>query len=211
MAKVKMTIILETISEGGHIDTDGLHTALWVAAGGLLFDGKIISAGEGLYLNSFINDRPSAVPGSKLVRFVVDPDEDTGITSANRRVLMERILGPLPGDQFLRLDQVSFPPGARAYRHVHPGPGIRYLTKGSLEIRSDHGVENIAMGEAWFEDANSPVLAVAASDQPTAFVRAMILPLQFLGKPSISYLDSSDDDKPKLQTNKRFFDQPIEI
>ena len=32
----------------------------------------------------------------------------------------------------LRCDRVDFPPGGVAYRHTHPGPGIRYLLFGSI-------------------------------------------------------------------------------
>lgn len=111
----------------------------------------------------------------------------------------------------MRMDQVSFPIGARAYRHVHPGPGIRYLTEGELAVQSDHGTEQMETGKAWFEDANSPVRATASQLQSTAFVRTMVLPIEYLGKPTITYLNSEDDDKPRLQTNTRFFDQPIDF
>ena len=117
----------------------------------------------------------------------------------------------MEGKVFLRLDQINFPPGACAYRHIHPGAGIRYLTCGELEIQSDHGSESMAAGSAWFEDANSPVKAVASQTEPTAFVRAMVLPVEYFGKPTINYLDRADDNKPKLQTNTRFFDQPIDL
>ena len=34
----------------------------------------------------------------------------------------------------MRHDRVDFRPGGVAYRHTHPGPGIRFLLHGSLRI-----------------------------------------------------------------------------
>ena len=39
----------------------------------------------------------------------------------------------------LRCDRVDFPPGGVAYRHTHPGPGIRYLLFGRIRIESQIG------------------------------------------------------------------------
>ena len=114
------------------------------------------------------------------------------------------------GEAVLRLDQINFPPGACAYRHTHPGPGIRYLVEGELEIVSDQHRQVMATGSAWFEDANSPVRATAGA-APASFVRAMVLPIDFLGKPTLNILSPEDATKPRLQTNKRFFDQVIRL
>ena len=40
------------------------------------------------------------------------------------------------GQWVMRCDRVDFPPGAIAYRHVHPGPGIRRLLHGELRIEA---------------------------------------------------------------------------
>ena len=41
------------------------------------------------------------------------------------------------GDGWLmRHDRIDFPAGGIAYRHTHPGPGIRYLLSGSVRIES---------------------------------------------------------------------------
>ena len=39
------------------------------------------------------------------------------------------------GPALFRLDEVRFPQGAIAYRHVHAGPGTRVLIQGELEIK----------------------------------------------------------------------------
>ncbi|WP_420402361.1 cupin domain-containing protein [Nisaea sp.] len=120
-------------------------------------------------------------------------------------------LGLAPGEYVFRLDTVGFPPGAIAYRHVHPGPGYRYLVEGALEIRTDDHSTAIAPGEAWFEETNSPVTAFNVPDRESRFVRAHMLPRDYLGKPSIKYLNDEDHDKPKLQTNHRFREHIVRI
>lgn len=143
---------------------------------------------------------------------------ETGADILQFRLSAKAEGGALLAEQFhwsgaegvFRLDQVSFPPGARAYRHTHPGPGIRCLTDGELQIRSDHHTELMTPLSAWFEDAESPVRATAG-DMPTAFVRAMVLPMEFLGKPTLNILDPADAAKPRLQRNRRFFDQVVRL
>lgn len=117
-----------------------------------------------------------------------------------------------PGQNSLfRLDSVGFPPGARAYRHVHPGPGIRYLVDGELEVRGDQHSQTIAAGQAWFEAANSPVTAICPDDRPSRFMRAHLLPVDYWGKATIRYLDDEDSEKPKLQTTHRFCEHLVAL
>ena len=100
-----------------------------------------------------------------------------------------------------RLDRVDFPPGGVAYRHVHPGPGIRRILHGELTIdREGDASQTYRTGEAWFEGADDPVLATASATQDTAFVRVMLLPPEWAGRRTIRYLDPVDDDRPRLQT-----------
>jgi quercetin dioxygenase-like cupin family protein len=109
----------------------------------------------------------------------------------------------------MRCDRVDFEPGGIAYRHVHPGPGIRYLLFGEITIDS-LGVEHtLGPGEAWFERGPDPVLATTAPDEPSAFVRVMLLPVQFAGQRTIRYVDPADADKPKTQRATIFLEQPV--
>lgn len=111
----------------------------------------------------------------------------------------------------LRCDRVDFPPGGIAYRHTHPGPGIRCLLFGSIRIESG-GESNVYEPlEAWFESGPEPVLAFASEDEETAFVRVMLVPREWQGKRTIRYVDSADEDKPRLQRATVFFDEPIEL
>ena len=99
-----------------------------------------------------------------------------------------------------RLDRVDFPPGGIAYRHVHPGPGIRRILHGELTVDRDDGEpRTYRAGGAWFEGADDPVLATASATQDTAFVRVMLLPVEWAGRRTIRYLDPADEARPRLQ------------
>ncbi|HEY7621409.1 MAG TPA: hypothetical protein VH834_16635, partial [Solirubrobacteraceae bacterium] len=61
-------------------------------------------------------------------------------------------------DWLMRCDRVDFGPGGIAYRHTHPGPGIRYLLFGAITIDSLGAEHTFGPGEAWFERGPDPVL-----------------------------------------------------
>ena len=115
------------------------------------------------------------------------------------------------GEWVVRCDRVEFPPGGVAYRHVHPGPGIRRLLYGQLTIESDAGTRTYETGEAWFEGADEPVLATASSSEETAFVRILLLPVAWAGRRTIRYLDPADDAKPKTQRAELLLEAPLPV
>ncbi len=110
-----------------------------------------------------------------------------------------------------RCDRVEFPSGGVAYRHVHPGPGIRRLLHGELTIDSPDGVRRYRYEEAWFEGADHPVLATASMTDETAFVRVLLLPEEWAGRRTIRYLDPADEEKPKLQCATVLLEEPLEL
>jgi quercetin dioxygenase-like cupin family protein len=115
-----------------------------------------------------------------------------------------------PSTQWLmRCDRVDFQPGGIAYRHTHPGPGIRYLLFGSITIDSEGEQHTYGPGEPWFERGPDPVLATTSPDEPSAFVRVMVLPAEWAGKRTIKYVDPADADKPKTQKATIFSESPV--
>ncbi len=110
-----------------------------------------------------------------------------------------------------RCDRIDFPPGGIAYMHTHPGPGIRYLLHGELQIRTLGKVAIYGPGGIWFEQAGDPILAVASPDEETAFVRVLLIPAEWEGKRTIRYVDPADEEKPKLQRPTVFFDHALEL
>jgi hypothetical protein len=113
-------------------------------------------------------------------------------------------------ERIVRCDRIDFPPGGIAYRHTHPGGGIRRLLFGSIHIDAPGHAATYGPGDAWFEGAGYPVLATASDIEPTAFVRVMLLPAEWEDKRTIRYLDPADEEKPKLQRPTVFFDRHLE-
>jgi hypothetical protein len=115
------------------------------------------------------------------------------------------------GCWIVRCDRIDFPPGGVAYRHTHPGPGIRCLLFGSIRIESGGETHEYGPLDPWFEAGPEQVLAVAAETEPTAFVRVMLLPDEWEGRRTIRYVDPADEAKPKLQRATVFFDRPLAV
>jgi quercetin dioxygenase-like cupin family protein len=136
-------------------------------------------------------------------------------TLGEQRGVGERLAASVALDRdvewLLRCDRVDFPPGGIAYRHTHPGPGIRFLLHGSIRIESGGEAHVYQQFEPWFEAGPEPVLAVASEAEETAFVRAMLVPREWAGRRTIRYVDPADEDKPKLQRATVFFDEPLEL
>jgi quercetin dioxygenase-like cupin family protein len=115
------------------------------------------------------------------------------------------------GEWIVRCDRIDFPPGGVAHLHTHPGPGIRCLLFGAIRVESGGETHEYGPLEAWFERGPEPVLATASETEPTAFVRALLLPREWEGKRSIRYVDPADEDKPKLQRPTVFFDRLLAL
>jgi len=111
----------------------------------------------------------------------------------------------------LRCDRVDFPPGGIAYRHTHPGPGIRCLLFGRITIETAGRSASHGPLGAWYESGAEPVRAVASPEEATAFARVMLLPREWRGLRSIRYVDPADGERPKLQQAKVYFDVDVEL
>jgi quercetin dioxygenase-like cupin family protein len=172
-------------------------------------------------------DRPDGVetePGNSVVYDVDANEARFGAARVAGRALVWELAGfaaedaalsavvtPGPGDWLMRCDRVDFPPGGIAYRHTHPGPGIRCLLHGSIRIESGGETHEYGPFEPWFESGPEPVLATASAAGETAFVRVLLLPREWEGKRTIRYVDPADEEKPKLQRATVFLDVPIRL
>ena len=149
---------------------------------------------------------PATVDGRALVwELAADDGEPTGALLSARVTLDES------AEWVVRCDRVDFPPGSVAYRHVHPGPGIRCLLRGSLRVETAGHTAEYGPGEAWFESGPEPVYAAASPDEATAFVRVMLLPAEWAGRRTIRYVDAADGDKPKRQTASILLEEPLRV
>lgn len=111
----------------------------------------------------------------------------------------------------VRCDRIDFPLGGIAYTHTHPGPGIRYLLQGEIEITTEGRSTFHSAGSAWFEPGPEPVHAAASQHHDTSFVRVLVLPAEWEGKRTIRYVNPEDEDLPKLQKATVYFDHPIDL
>jgi hypothetical protein len=166
-----------------------------------------VEAGEGKLAYSIERDEaafgPVSVEGHALVWRL--EAEEAGDALLSHEVELD------PAIEWLwRCDRVDFPPGGIAYLHTHPGPGIRYLLGGALEVHTAGRSTTYRRGAAWFESGPEPVLALASPDEDTAFVRAMLLPREWEGRRTIRYLDLADEAKPKLQRATVFLERPLD-
>lgn len=163
-------------------------------------------------------------PGNRVLYDVARNEAHAGAARAEGRALVwelgegagadallaaEVVLDPAI-EWLMRCDRVDFPPGGVAYRHTHPGPGIRYLLFGSIRIETGGHAETYGPRGAWFESGPEPVYAIASESESSAFVRVMLLPREWEGRRTIRYVDPADEEKPKLQRATIFLETPIE-
>src|SRR5271170_6561248 len=150
--------------------------------------------------------------GATVWRWELTADDAGGAPAGAGFVSREKLaatLDTLPkGPVLLRGDSVAFHAGGRAYLHRHQGPGIRCLIEGGIRIDTHGHSTSYGPGGAWYESGPEPVFAQAA-DRPSRFVRVMILPMAYLARSSVEYLNEEDKAKPKTQTYKIYADMPI--
>ena len=144
------------------------------------------------------------VPGPALCWELVDDDAGGAGAALAARVSLD---GSQPW--LMRCDRVDFPPGAVAYRHVHPGPGIRRLLFGELTVTTAGATTTHRAGDPWFESGPEPVYAESCATEPSAFVRVMLLPAEWAGRRTIRYTDRADADRPARQRARVYLEEPL--
>ena len=145
----------------------------------------------------------AASTDARLWRWELRPDTARG-AKLGREITLP------PGEYLVRCDRVDFPLGGVAYTHTHEGPGIRVLLSGRFRVEVDGHEQRIGPGEPWFERGPDPVYAEASPEEPTSFVRVMVLPRALLGRSSIRYVRPEDQARPKTQTYTVFVDAPVD-
>jgi quercetin dioxygenase-like cupin family protein len=131
-----------------------------------------------------------------------------GAATVNTRALLWELDDPGPG-HVVRCDRVDFPPGGIAYLHTHPGPGLRVLLTGRIRIDTQGESHEYGPLEWWYETGPDPVYAAASETEETTFVRVLVLPAAWAGKRTITYVDPTDEEKPKLQRARVYLEQPL--
>jgi quercetin dioxygenase-like cupin family protein len=157
-------------------------------------------------------DHPLGVttgPGDRVVYDVERDEAHFGAASVDGRALVWELTERPPRASIVRFDRVDFPPGGVAYLHTHPGPGLRVLLKGRIRIDTGGTSREYGPFEWWYETGPDPVYAAASETEETAFVRVLVLPREWEGRRTISYVDPADEDKPKLQRARIYFERPL--
>jgi hypothetical protein len=203
----------DELQSGAQTNLPPLPRMIFVVRGTLTVEGQAISEGEAWHGECRALIDPARA-GVTYWRFELVPKNEPGGlltgSAVMSRLKIAAALATLPkGDLLWRGDSVAFPPGGCAYLHRHQGPGIRCLVEGGIRIDTQGHSTHYAPGEAWYEAGPDPVFARAAEDQPTRFIRVLILPRDLLGKSSIQYVNEADRAKPRLQQYKVFVDAPI--
>jgi len=109
----------------------------------------------------------------------------------------------------MRLDRVDFPLGGEALTHIHAAPGVRCQLTGSLLLDALGKRHRVWPGDTWVEHGPDQVYAKASEMHLSSFVRVMIVPEEYKGRSTITYIRPEDKDKPKSQSYKRYLEEPI--
>jgi quercetin dioxygenase-like cupin family protein len=83
--------------------------------------------------------------------------------SPSQQVLMAKPLILADNRIIVRVIRVEFPPGFKTPRHIHEGPGPRYVLAGKIKIADKDGVRVYSPGEVFWE-TGEPMVAENAAD-----------------------------------------------
>ena len=202
---MQLALLEDRLEEGARLSLPAAERVVYVVSGRVEIDGASLDENEA---------RHAAVPCAILARTAArlwrwELRAETPTQDAGAIPKLTRAIDLPPQGALMRADRVDFPARGIAYTHTHQGPGIRVLLRGRFRVETGgHSVE-IAPGEAWFERGPDPVYAESIADEPTSFVRVMVLPVALLGKSSIHYVRPEDQARPKSQTYTVFVDTAI--
>jgi hypothetical protein len=207
MAGISLRLFSDAIAAGAEANfSAGPNRILYVVAGSALVSAGAaasLAADSAWHGRGALSVRGGA-SGARILRFELGG-------AAGEPALLEKALTLDDTPKLMRCDRVAFPPGGVAYTHTHQGPGIRCVMEGRIRIDAAGASHEYGPGEPWFESGPDPVFAAGSATVPTAFIRVMVLPREYLGRSSIRYMKPEDQDKPKRQSYRIYIDQPIEI
>jgi len=156
-------------------------------------------------------DGTTTEDGDRVVYDVERDEAHFGAAHVEGHALVWELVERPAGPSVIRCDRVDFPPGSVAHLHTHPGPGLRVLLAGRIRIETQGESHEYGPFQWWYETGPDPVFAAASETDPTAFVRVLVLPVEWAGKRTIRYLDPADEARPMLQRPTVFFDHPIDL
>jgi quercetin dioxygenase-like cupin family protein len=159
-----------------------------------------------------LSQHPEGVTTEDGDRVVYDVERDEahfGAAHVDGHTLVWELTERPAEESVIRCDRVDFPPGSVAHLHTHPGPGLRVLLAGRIRIETQGELSEYGPFEWWYETGHDPVFAAASETEPTSFARVLVLPAEWAGKRTITYVDPADEIKPKLQRVRVYLEQRL--
>jgi quercetin dioxygenase-like cupin family protein len=207
---MELALLEDDLEEGGRLALDAADRVVYVARGAAAVEAAAtaVSLAEGHAWSGPGACVVRARPWTRVWRWELRRDARGLAVKGATTLKLSRPID-LPDAALLRADRVDFPPRGIAYTHVHQGPGIRVLLCGRLRVETNGRTLELHPGEAWFERGPDPVYAEVVGDEPTSFVRVMVLPVGLLGQSSIRYVKAEDQARPKSQRYTVLVDVPI--
>jgi hypothetical protein len=175
------------------------HRMIYVRHGSVVVNGATLNADEAIYCDGPVTLRAASADWSQVWRWELAlPNavpallEGAGVLSCLRMSHAITGLGLVEGSRWLfRLDQIASAAGRIADRHQHPGPGIRCLLEGTFNAeQAGHAARNLYPGDAWWETGPDTVVAWGSRQMHARFLRGMVLPVEWEGKVTGTWLDS---------------------
>jgi hypothetical protein len=180
------------------------HRLLYVRHGEVVIDGQAMAVDTGVYDNGPCTLQSSG-GWSQVWRWeIARPNaapllhQGAGVLSSLRMSRVVTSLAMPDGSQWLfRLDQITSAAGRVADRHQHPGPGIRCLLEGTFNVQQDaESGRDFAPGDAWWETGSDTVIAWGSPQMHARFLRGMILPVEWEGKVTGTWLSGEQAKSP---------------
>ena len=204
---MRLALLEDQLEEGARLLLPAAPRIVYVVSGRVEVDREPVEENQARHGTEACS--LSASTAARLWRWELRADGAAHDDGRRTTLKLDRAI-QLPAEgALMRADRVDFPPRGIAYTHTHQGPGIRVLLRGRLRVETGGHTVDVAPGEAWFERGPDPVYAESTVDEPTSFVRVMVLPIALLGKSSIRYVKPEDQARPKSQTYTVFVDAPI--
>jgi len=169
---------------------------LYVRHGRVTLNGEALKAGESRFCDGALEMR-SAGEWSQIWRWDLAPPNagaalltGSGVLSSLRMSRIVSTLAVNPGTRWVfRLDEINTPAGRVADRHQHPGPGIRCLLEGTFNVQqAAESARDLMPGDAWWETGSDTVIAWGSRQMASRFLRGMILPTEWEGKATGTWL-----------------------
>ena len=204
-----LALLEDRLEEGARLSLPAAQRVVYVVSGRIDVDGASVEANEARH--GAVAFAIRARTPARLWRWELRGDSGNRDDARYTTLKLGRAIELPAGGALMRADRVDFPPRGIAYTHTHQGPGIRVLLRGRFRVETGGTTIDVVPGEAWFERGPDPVYAVSTADEPTSFVRVMVLPITLLGKSSIRYVKEEDQARPKSQTYTVFVDAPITV